>query len=31
MVYEKSKNNVEEIMTGIKDLVSKKVNLLIKI
>ena len=31
MVYEKSKNNVEEIMTNIKDLVSKKVNLLIKI
>ncbi len=31
MVYEKSKNNVEEIMAGIKDLVSKKVNLLIKI
>ena len=31
MVYEKSKNNVEEIMASIKDLVSKKVNLLIKI
>ena len=31
MVYEKSKNNVEEIMANIKDLVSKKVNLLIKI
>jgi hypothetical protein len=31
MVYEKSKNNVEEIMSNIKDLVSKKVNLLIKI
>jgi hypothetical protein len=31
MVYEKSKNNVEEIMAGIKELVSKKVNLLIKI
>ena len=30
-VYEKSNNNIEEIMTGIKDLVSKKVNLLIKI
>ena len=31
MVYEKSKNNVAEIMSNIKDLVSKKVNLLIKI
>ena len=31
MVYEKSKNNVEEVMSNIKDLVSKKVNLLIKI
>ncbi len=31
MVYEKSKENVEEIMAGIKDLVSKKVNLLVKI
>ena len=31
MVYEKSKNNIEEIMANIKDLVSKKVNLLIKI
>ena len=31
MVYEKSKNNVEEILASIKDLVSKKVNLLIKI
>ena len=31
MVYEKQKNNVEEIMASIKDLVSKKVNLLIKI
>ena len=31
MVYEKSKDNVEEIMASIKDLVSKKVNLLIKI
>ena len=31
MVYEKSNNNVEEILASIKDLVSKKVNLLIKI
>ena len=31
MVYEKSKNNVEDILASIKDLVSKKVNLLIKI
>ena len=31
MVYEKNKNNVEEILASIKDLVSKKVNLLIKI
>ena len=31
MVLEKSKNNVEEILANIKDLVSKKVNLLIKI
>ena len=31
MVYEKSQNNVEEILASIKDLVSKKVNLLIKI
>ena len=31
MVYEKAKNNVEEILASIKDLVSKKVNLLIKI
>jgi hypothetical protein len=31
MVYEKSNNNVSEIMASIKDLVSKKVNLLIKI
>ena len=30
-VHEKSKNNVEEILANIKDLVSKKVNLLIKI
>ena len=30
-VHEKSKNNVEEILASIKDLVSKKVNLLIKI
>ena len=30
MVYEKSNNNVEEIMSNIKDLISKKVNLLIK-
>ena len=30
-VNEKSKNNVEEILANIKDLVSKKVNLLIKI
>ena len=31
MVYEKNKTNVEEILASIKDLVSKKVNLLIKI
>ena len=31
MVYEKSKNNIEEILASIKDLVSKKVNLLINI
>ena len=31
MVYEKNQNNVEEILASIKDLVSKKVNLLIKI
>ena len=31
MVYEKSQNNVEEILASIKELVSKKVNLLIKI
>ena len=30
-VQEKDKNNVEEILSNIKDLVSKKVNLLIKI
>ena len=30
-VYEKSNNNVKEIMASIKELVSKKVNLLIKI
>ena len=30
-VHEKSKNNVEDILTNIKELVSKKVNLLIKI
>ena len=31
MVYEKSKNNIEEIMDSIKSLVFKKVNLLINI
>ena len=31
MVYEKNENNVEEIITSIKELVSKKVSLLIKI
>ena len=30
-IYEKSQKKIEEIMAGIKDLVSKKVNLLIKI
>jgi len=31
MIYEKSQKNIEEIMVSIKELVSKKINLLIKI